>query len=131
MAERAYTITKKDPNGNQDYSIGLIDTAAAAANKLVDTDTTPAITATGVRTFRGSATYVKGSSTNGQLQLLVDGVLVADSGTASTTDGAVLNLAWTGAIATSAYLKAVITGTATGASLNFARLGISKPVVNT
>jgi hypothetical protein len=131
MAERAYTITKKDPNGNQDYSIGLIDTNAAAANKLVTTDTTPPVTATGVRTIRAQAQYVKGSSTNGQLQLVVDGVVVADSGAASTTDGAILSIAWTGAIATSAYLQAVITGTATGASLNYARIGISKPVVNT
>lgn len=120
MAERAFTV---NTSRGRFVKVSLIDTAAAAGNKLVHDDTTPALAVTGVYVVKANATYVKGSSTSGQLLLIADGVQVATSGTASTTDGEVLAISWTGAVASSLVLKAAIVGTATGASLNYARIG--------
>jgi hypothetical protein len=127
MAVRPFTKTLNDTSGR--FQIGLIDVATGATNKLVDTDTTDTISISGVKTIRANGTYVKGSSTNGKIDILVDGVVVASSST-STTDGEVLTATFTGAVYGTVTIKATITGTATGASVNYARLGVSNPVTN-
>lgn len=123
MAEKSF-ITK-DSDVSKQWAFGFI-TGTATANKLVDADTTEALSIRGVRKFRASGTYVKGSSTNGKIELIVDGVVRATS-SVSTTDGEVLTCEWTGPCASSAYIKATITGTATGASVNYAALSHTQP----
>lgn len=129
MATRSFTVSQSRLDGAFPYQIGLIDTAAAAANKLVTTDVTDTITTSGVKTIRANGTYVKGSSTNGKIDIVVDGVVVASSAT-STTTGEILSATFTGAVASSVYILCTITGTATGASVDYARLAISNPVTN-
>jgi len=116
MATRSNTKTAKDPSGK--YQLGLIDTAAAAANKLIDADVTDTMYCQGVKKIFYGGTYIKGSSTNGKLQLFVDGVLRGETAT-STTDGEQITNTLTVPVYASYYTKAVITGTATGASINY------------
>jgi hypothetical protein len=119
MAVRNFTQTPS----NQFYQLGLIDTNAAAENKLVTTDTTQTITTQGFKKITAHATYVKGSSTNGKFDILVDGIVMASSAT-STTTGEVLTATVSCAVNSTVSLLATITGTATGASLDYARVAI-------
>lgn len=119
MAVRAFTKTAS----NQFYQLALIDTAAAAENKLVTTDTTGSITTQGYKKIVAHATYVKGSSTNGKIDIVVDGIVMASS-SVSTTDGEVITATVSCAVNSTVHLLATITGTATGASVNYARVAI-------
>jgi hypothetical protein len=121
MAVRNFTQTPS----NQFYQLGLIDTNAAAANKLVDTDTTQTLTTQGFKKITAHATYVKGSSTSGHFHILVDGIEMVSSAT-STTTGEVLTATVSCAVNSTVSLLATITGTATGASLDYARVAIVK-----
>lgn len=121
MAVKNFTITKQR---GRIYSIGLFDSATNAAHKLTNGDITSSLELTGVYSFVASATFVKGNAATGQLVLVVDGVEVKTSGDPTSVDGAPLSITWTGAVASSVHLKAVITGESqTGASINYARLG--------
>lgn len=123
MAERAFTSTKADVS--KMWQFGRI-TGSATANKLVDTDTSQALSVTGVRKIYASAIYTKGSSTNGKFDILVDGVVRASSAT-STTDGEVLTATVTVPVESTIAIKATITGTATGAFIGSVVLGETQP----
>jgi hypothetical protein len=128
MATRSFTTTSIKLDGAFPYSIGLIE-GTATANKLVDTDVTDTITTKGVKVVRATGTYIKGSSTNGKIDIVVDGIVRASSST-STTVGEILSATVTLGVNSSVYIKATITGTATGASVNYALLSISDPLTN-
>lgn len=125
MATRSFTKTTSKLDGAFPYQIGLIE-GTATANKLVTTDITDTITTSGVKKIFASGTYVKGSSTNGKFDIVVDGIVRATSST-STTDGEILTAHCTVGVYASVYILATITGTATGASINYANLAITNP----
>jgi len=123
MAERAFVSKQSSPSGK--WLFGQI-TGTATANKLVDADTTEKLYITGVKKIYARGTYVKGSSTNGKIEILVDGV-VQDSSSTSTTDGEILSCDVVCPITAEVWIKATITGTATGASVNYATLTLTEP----
>jgi hypothetical protein len=123
MAIRNFTKTARDASGKWQFS--KIDTAAAANNRLIDTDVTANVQAQGVFKIYAYGTYVKGSSTNGKIDLVVDGNVVASS-TVLTADGS-LTITATVPVYETVALRATITGTATGASVNFASIALTNP----
>lgn len=128
MATRSFTKTTSKLDGAFPYQIGLIE-GTATANKLATGDVTDTITTTGVKTIYASGTYIKGSgpSTNGKIDIVVDGIVRASS-QLSTTDGEILTATCTVGVYSTVWILATITGTQTGASINYANLGIINPV---
>lgn len=123
MAIRQFTTTARDNSGKWRFS--KINTAVNATHRLVNSDTTGDVEAQGVFKIHASGLYVKGSSTNAKIDLVVDGNIVASSATVS--DAGVVTITAIVPVFATVSLLATITGTATGASINLASIALTNP----